>query len=59
MTYNWTCRNHEAPHFQYSLQSMLEVIKVPACDKCGEPMARVYDVPGLHFSGGGWGKDSN
>ena len=59
MTYNFVCKAHNVPLYQYTIQSMMEVIKVPACDECGAPMARVYDVPLTHFVGGGWGKDVN
>lgn len=57
MTYDWVCKNHDEPHFQYTIQSMLTVIVIPPCDLCGSPMSRVFNAVPTHFRGGGWGKD--
>ena len=57
MTYDWVCKKHDEPHFQYTIQSMLTVIVIPPCDLCGSPMSRVFNAVPTHFRGGGWGKD--
>ena len=55
MTYDWICKNHDKPRFQYTIQSMLVPIEPPACAVCEQVMERVFNAAPTHFKGGGWG----
>lgn len=55
MTYDWICKNHDKPRFQYTIQSMLVEIEAPKCAVCEQVMERVFNAAPTHFKGGGWG----
>lgn len=58
MTYTFKCDNHKKPLFTYTVQSMLEDLRVPTCIDCGQEMKRQYDAPPVTWMGSGWGKDA-
>lgn len=37
------------------LQISVDSAARPECSVCGNPMAKVYTPPTIHFKGGGWG----